>query len=251
MDLRRRSRELQLSELAQAQRLPSGRAHSDLIERPRIGARSDRRAHDDVVLLAVAVLEASCRHACDREAHRAIELDRRYAEQRSLLCVHRQAEIRALDAHRILDIARARGFFDDSLDLRGQPVELLQIGTDDADGDGRGDRRAVLELAHIDAGIRILLELAAQPIEHPRRLAGVVVAQFDEHIAITAVAFVAELVVIDLGIAVADVREIRVHLRHRLQFALHEAQRAIGLRHAAAVRRLDRDDEVRRIGFRE
>ena len=155
--------------------------HSNLTQCIQVCALADWCAHYDGILLTTCILEGARGHACDRQSDRAIELCGRYAEQTRFLRVHIQAQVRTGHFQWIQDIARARRFFNQRLDLRRQLLDDFQVSTDEAHGNRRGDWRAVDELFYVDARTRVPVEFRAQFIQALRSGTGVVIVQLHEH----------------------------------------------------------------------
>ncbi len=132
----------------------------------------------------------------------------------------------------------------------GQLLDHVEVAADHAHGDRRADRRAVHELLHVDARGGVTIELRAARRARAA-CSRVVFLQLHEDLAVARRVLAHDVVVVDLRVAVADVGEPALHLRHLRELFFDEADGGVGLREARAVRRLDADEELRRIGLRE
>ena len=75
--------------------------------------------------------------------------------------------------------------------------------------------------------------------------------QLHEHFGVVGRVVALDVVVVDLRIAVAEVREPALDLGHLRELVLDDAQRAIGFRQRGAVRRFHLDQELRRVRLGE
>jgi hypothetical protein len=110
---------------------------------------------------------------------------------------------------------------------RSGPITRIEIGAE--------NRRAIRELVHIYMCARITAQPVAQRFQHLRRFARVVFMQLDEHLGVVGGVVPLDMVVVDLRVAVPQVREPAAHFRHGVQFVFDEVQRAIGFRQRGAI----------------
>ena len=126
----------------------------------------------------------------------------------ALSLVHRQPQVGATQAHRVVHVLRALGARPAPPRTRAascaQRVEARAL---DAHGDRRVDRRTVLELLDLDARARIPRQLLSQRVEHARRLH--VVVRLEQHEQLRAIGRLGALedVVVHLRVVLPDVRE--------------------------------------------
>ena len=126
-----------------------------------------------------------------------------------------------------------------SMMLRSWPITRTEIGAEIGG--------PFCEFLHIDMRARVALEPLAQRLQPDRSFVGVVFVQLHEHFGVVGRVVALDVVVVDLRVAVPEVREPAPDLGHLRKLVLDDAQRAIGLGQRSAVRRFDLDQELRRV----
>jgi hypothetical protein len=165
--------------------------------------------------------------------------------------IDRQLQVGSGDTKGIVHIACAWSVDHDPLDAGREPLDDVQIGADDANGDRRGNRGSIHELFHVNVRSGIAGELGTKLIQPPRSAARAVFPQLHEDLRVVERVGVRNHVVVDLRIAPAEIGEPALHLGHAPQVVLHEAQGAVGFREARAVGRLHGDQELRGVRLGE